>query len=411
METLTNRAVLVLALAPLLLVAVSAQSTKASAQSGINLGNKLKIVDGIKYPKTAEGIQAAITDIGESPGVVLLPPGVYEISSEIKVAQTGISIMGFGFSTELHVVNPQINVFNVSAGRFQLSNMEIRTAIIKTAGSIILVNGEEGVVRNIRIVGSFFNGFTLQGSVADGWSFEDINVKGPANWNYLFHLQSASRTIADTHIRNLMVSNRIAWKVAGTVLDTGVDTFTCIDCEPGPVLVQNTLNGIAPRWIRFETCFIEAGINGATTGTAIDIEASTDFRFRGYIASSENGVKIGPHAESVDISHTEFVNIGHSAATIAIGAKDVTLASNSFQSTANQADGRYDTISVAGGATGFQILNNAFSSTGKNQPRFNINVGPGSSHYVINGNSFQGFRKTGLNDEGNERNRWISSNL
>lgn len=373
--------------------------------------NNIRVVDGGRFPQTGAGIQAAIDDIGASAGTVFLPPGVYIVSSEIRVTQVGLSIIGFGYSSELHLTDPKSNLFSVSGARFLLADVEISTSARKTSGSVIYATADQGTVRDVRLTGNFWNGFTLDTSKAGLWTFDGIRVPGGVSWNYLFHLQAASGTVASTHLRNLVVSNTIRWNVASIVLDTGVDTFACSVCELGPIVAQNSLGGQAPRWIRFDDTFIEAGLGGTIGGVGVDVRAARDFRYQGYIATSEIGAAIGAGARGVDISHTEFVNIGRSAVTIAAGAQDTAIDQNTFEDTGNVADGSYDTISAEPGASDFQITYNTFNSAMRNRPRNNVSVAPGGSdRYQIVGNRCRNYVRGAVNDGGTGRSRQVSEN-
>lgn len=373
--------------------------------------NNVRVVDGVKFPRTGAGIQAAIDDLEAAAGTVLLPPGLYSVPAEIRVTQVGVSIIGYGHSSEIRLSDASSNLFNVSGARFLLADLEISTTVRKTAGSIIDATADQGTVRDVRLTGNFWNGFTLDTSKASNWTFEGIRVPGGVTWNYLLHLQTPSGTVASTHLRDLVVSNTIHWNVASLVLDSGVDTFMCSDCELGPVLAQNSLGTQAPRWIRFENTFIEAGVGGVVGGTAVNIQAARDFHYQGYIGTSETGVAVGSGARGIDVSHSEFVNIGRSAVTIAAGAQDVMVDRNVFEDTGNQANGTYDTVSVASGASDFQLTYNIFKSNVKNRPRYDVSVAAGSSdRYQIVGNQCRNFAKSALNDGGTGHARQVSDN-
>jgi hypothetical protein len=179
----------------------------------------------------------------------------------------------------------------------------------------------------------------------------------------------------------------------------------------GPIVIQNSLGGQAPRWIRFDDTFVEAGLAGAISGIGVNVRAVRDFRYQGYIATSETGAAIGTGARGVDISHTEFVNIGRSAVTIAAGALDSVLDRNTFEDTGNLADGSYDTIAADPGASDFQVTYNAFRSGAKNRPRYNVSVAPGGSdRYQIVGNRCHDYVRGPVNDGGTGQSRHISEN-
>lgn len=395
-------------------VGLTAQTRSLPEPAGAEVAgkwNNIRVVDGERFPQTGAGIQAAIDDIGASAGTVFLPPAVYNVSAEIRVTQVGLSIIGFGYSSQLHLTDPKGNLFTVSGARFLLADVEISTSARKTSGSVIYATADQGTVRDVRVTGNFWNGFTLDTSKASNWTFDGIRVPGGVTWNYLFHLQAASGTVASTHLHNLLVSNTIRWNVAAIVLDSGVDTFVCSDCESGPVLAENSLGTQAPRWIRFDNTFIEAGIGGVVGGTGVNIQAARDFRYQGYIGTSEIGVSVGSGARGIDISHTEFVNIGRSAVTIAAGAQDTALDRNTFEDTGNMADGSSDTITAEPGASDFQITYNTFKTTLKNRPRYSVSVAAGNSdRYQIVGNRCRDFVRSAINDAGTGHSRLVSGN-
>jgi hypothetical protein len=339
-----------------------------------------------------------------------LTPGIYNVSDTIIVKQMGISILGFGHSSRLRVTNPAITLFEIESDRFLLSDVEIDAAQRQTAGSVINATGSQGDVRNVRIDGgNFFDVFTLDDALAGMWSFQRISVVGAGqNCNYVFHLQAAKGTVASTHLQDVAVSNRIKFKTAALVLDTGVDTLVCSNCEMGSVLAQNSLRtGGAPRWIYFTNSLIEAW-----DGIDLNLKATRDFTFQGYLGTAQTAAVIGPEAAGVTIANSEFVNISRSAVTIAKGALDVNLHDNLFEDTAHEANNRYDTIDVEGGVTDFQIRNNTFKSTQKNLPRHLIHVAGGiSDRYVISGNNLRNSVGTPLYDAGRGINRHISDNF
>lgn len=358
-------------------------------------GPKIRIVDGTKYPQTSQGIQAAIKEFGTLPGTVFLSPGAYDISTEIQVTQPGIRIIGYGLaSTVLNLTNPRGNVFNVTGSKFELRDLEMSATVPKTDGSVVVMGGGEGLVHNVRFSGNFWNGFTADSSSGDNWSLDTIRVMGPASWNYFLRLSAATRTVASTHVRNLYVSNRIIWKTASIVLDSGVDTFICSDSELGPVLVQSTLGPQAPRWLRFVDVLIEPGGGGGMhyEGTGLQVDASRDLRYLGgYISGARTGAAIGPAARGVEIANTQFVTIERSAVTIASGAHDVTIVNNTFEDTGIEAGGTYDTVAVAPGTTDFDISHNMFKSAQRNRPRYNLALPAKCATCIADGNRFGGF--------------------
>jgi len=387
METLTRVAVALLGISGLFVPCQILAQTAAAAPSP-----KVRQVDGTNYARTSQGIQSAIKDIGQSPGTVFLGPGVYDISAEIQISQPGIRIIGNGTGlTMLNLTAATGNVFNVTGSRFELSDLGIKATTPRTSGSLVVMGGPEGLVHNVRIEGSFWNGFTGDSVAGGSWSLDTIRVIGPATWNYFLSLQSPARTIASTHVYNLFIANAIIWKTASIVLDSGVDTFICSDSELGPVLAQDSLKRQAPRWIQFSNTLIEGG-GGQNNKTGLQIDAARDLRYiGGYIASAQFGATIGPGARGVDIANIEFVNIRRSAVTIAAGARDTSLLNNTFEDTGVEANGAFDTVSVADGAIDFDISHNMFKTAQNNKPRFNLALPAKCATCIVESNRFGGF--------------------
>ena len=373
----------------LLALPAAAQLPGAEGVSGV------VVVDGNHYPRTDAGIAAAIASL-HGPGQVVLPVGVYEISREIVIGVPGVSILGMGYGSRLSANNPTGNLIRVTSPLFQLANVEITSRVEHTAGSIVQIESEQGSVHHVRFDGSFYNGFTLDSQRAGGWSFDDIRLLGGTSWNAGFTLRSATATIASTHLHNIFISNAVHWKSAAIVLDTGVDTFVCSDSELGPVQVRNSLHGQAPRWIRFTNSFIEAGYAGKVGGTALQIDAARDLRYQGYFASSQYGVLVGAESRGVQISESEFVNIGRSAVTIAAGAADVSIVHNTFEDTAVEADAQFDTVSAEEHSTSLDVSGNTFKSAQSNRPRFNLALPLDCASCVADGNRYGGFRSSAV---------------
>ena len=353
------------------------------------------VVDGEHYPRTDAGIAAAIAAL-HGPGQVVLPAGVYEIAREIVIDVPGISILGLGYASRLSANNPTANLFRVTSPLFQLANVEIESGIEHTSGSVLKIEAAQGSVHHVRLRGSFYNGFTLDSQRAGDWSFDEIRLVGSTSWNAAFVLSSPAATIASTHLQNIFISNAVHWKSASIVLDTGVDTFICSDAELGPVLVTNSLHGQAPRWIRFSNSFIEAGYAGKMERTALQIDAVRDLRYQGYFASSQVGVAVGAEARGVQISESEFVNIGRSAVTVAGGASDVSLVHDTFEDTGVEADGRFDTVAAAEGIALLDVSHNTFKSAQSNQPRSNLALPARCNSCVAEGNRYGDFRSSAV---------------
>jgi hypothetical protein len=107
-------------------------------------------------------------------------------------------------------------------------------------------------------------------------------------------------------------------------------------------------------------------------------------------------VRIGPKAESVSVSNTEFINIGHSAVEIAPGAHNVSITNNTFNDSCVLGDGSCDSILVGEGASRFILNHNVFFSEGTNKPRSNINLAGANDAYQVIGNQLLSLSPNGV---------------
>ncbi len=163
------------------------------------------------------------------------------------------------------------------------------------------------------------------------------------------------------------------------------------------MLITDSQPRQAPRWIRFSNTLIEAGVNGVIGGVGLSIEAGRDVRYQGYFASSDRAVFIGPKARSIDISHTEFTNIGGTAVSIASGASDVRISDNTFDQTALTNKTVPAVVSVEAGAFDFFITGNSFQNPeGMTAP--SVRIAKGAQSYSVRDNN-QGTRAATIVDE------------
>ena len=138
-------------------------------------------------------------------------------------------------------------------------------------------------------------------------------------------------------------------------------------------------------------------------GTALAIKAVRGLNFQGYIASSWVGVDIGPHSRDVNISNSQFINIGKQALIVRSGSTNVDFNHNVLEDIGALGTNLYDAIFVETGSSGFRITSNDFGTyQTKNKPRYLINVLQGKSdHYVIGANNFSGgYGTAAVNDGG-----------
>lgn len=376
---------------------------------------RVRIIDGVKFPQSGEGIQAALNELGPGGnGILFLPPGKYNVVQPIVVSAGAISIVGAGSATRIMVNDPTINVFQITGHYFRLESVLIQAIVRKTAGSVLNVGGAHGTVRNIRMTGSFYNGFTHMETASGDWSYDNVMVDGGPGviWNRLFFLQASTHTVSSFQVRNLRFGHHATFVVAGIILDTGVDCFTVSDSECPTVLVQNTLGGIAPRWIHFINSSIEAGLSGVISGTAIKLEATRDFTYQGHIATSQVAVDIGAGARDVDISHTMMVHIGRQGIHIATGADDVVISHNTFDEVGLEANDSFDAILVESNVNNFKIEGNHIHGGSSNLPAYGIHILRGESdNFIVSNNTASNIMRQVVRDESTGTNKSIQGNL
>ena len=77
--------------------------------------NRMIVVDGITYPKTRAGIQAAIDSLPANGGTVLLPEGRYYLDGTINIKKHGVTLKGESFvSTFADQANQQESLYGAS---------------------------------------------------------------------------------------------------------------------------------------------------------------------------------------------------------------------------------------------------------------------------------------------------------
>lgn len=110
-------------------------------------------------------IQAAINAASQFGGEVLIPPGVYKVTSPLLIWGSGITVSGAGMGcTVLNCPSPSVDVISIVNGsnRITVQNLTIDSNIVRTGGAGI---ASRGTIGNSRIVNvqsiNQFDGFAL----------------------------------------------------------------------------------------------------------------------------------------------------------------------------------------------------------------------------------------------------------
>lgn len=335
--------------------------------------NNLQIMDGVKYPLTDVGLQAALTAAGSN-GVVLIPPNTaVVISNTVTSTANYQSIVGWGMGSTI-TVNLVGDVLEPRNIGFQLRDVTVAVTTTSTrTGAIIHPNvaaANVGYIYNVIFSGnttSTNNGYGLLFDTPPTsiWTIDSCLFIGTnTTWTAAVKaVSSSASTISDLVITNL--TSQSLYSDAGLVFDGSIDTVQLRDIDMFPasstteIWARNTVAApISPRWIRNNGGGVEGG--GAAGGTAIKLDAVRSFVYTGYVASSTIGVTIGANADGVDFHDTIFTNIGNSAITVAAGAINTSITNNSFEDCGVTTTNTYICVSVAANVTDINVSSNAF---------------------------------------------------
>ena len=96
-------------------------------------------------------IQERINALG-SRGTVLIPPGTYEISSQIEISNIGVILMGSGRgATTINYTGSETSAINVTANLVTIKDLSVRTDTASVNSTAIHTNAKRGVYDNLYI--------------------------------------------------------------------------------------------------------------------------------------------------------------------------------------------------------------------------------------------------------------------
>jgi hypothetical protein len=366
-------------------------------RSGAILVLLLFVLVGLGAAQTAvkpgEKLADVIGTLQGKGGDLTFPCGSYDVDNTITIAADGVALHGSGYCSQIRV-NTNRDVFDVTKAFFVLEGFEIviTSSQDRAGAALVRGNGSQGRLEHLRFSGSgklANNGRVYYSDNQQGglWSFFDLRFTGGATWQSFISLTSSTeKTVASTRVMNVI--GPPTFTDAAFDFNGAIDTFQIVNLDlaqrAGHVFwLRNTVGSpIAPRWVFCTNCSIE------TRGTtAVQLDAARDFSYHGYISGSDLGAAIGSAASNIDFSHVIFASLLKGAITIAAGSASVSIKDNFFEDTTNAANNQYNTITVAPGASGFQISGNQWHSTNHNKAHYAIVLSPGpTANYGVTDN-------------------------
>lgn len=362
-----------------------------------------KTIEKVVYLDQFTDMDAAIAALPNG-GEVHVPCGNFNLpTSPVLINVTGITIKGEGFCSNLQVTSTNEN-FTITGQLFWMDGIQVTVTTPSTRAGVAFIHvtstgGAQGLISNVRFTGSVSspnNGIIFFDNTpgAGAWDFRELRIPGGTTWTSIVKVVSAGPASVAS-INGDFIKSDAFWTDAAIVYDGYIDTANWSNIEivtppigTGPIIwARNTVSGPNnPRWIHFVNSNIEdSGV------TAIQLDASRDFSYRGYIATCNVGVNVGAAALYTDLSNIQFVNIANQAIVINATASHTTITRNQFDDIGNATNNTFNIIDIAANASDFSIIDNRFRTTVANQPKNGINIAAGTSNnFAVAFNDFAG---------------------
>jgi hypothetical protein len=385
--------------------------TNAAGDLGIQINNQLSSSGNNAVVKcfVPGGVGTISTPISTiySEQIILFGPGFYTIQDSalpMVISTEGIHFVGQGDgATVLYIKSSSKDVFEVSGQYFGLENIHISVDpnTTRTAGWVINATGQDGFVRNVRLV-DVYGGFQLTDTsasqVANGWRFSQISIAtGGKTWHSLFRIYGDSSVPTITSFNLDSIEGAVRALDAPLIdIDSRVDTVAMVNLDllntqPGinPILRLHDSDHVGgfPRWIKCTNCLFEA-----PGTTAIDDQSGRDFGFmNSYVASSNNCIDVGSAATNTKILGSEFTNIAQHCIVLSGPSMWTNIIGNTFDDIGTQANNNYDLIHASNSASNFSVVSNTYSKSQDNAARYGVGFdapigGFGSGGFAIVGN-------------------------
>jgi hypothetical protein len=334
----------------------------AKISAAIEAAGNFGVVDarGLGPTSTAEG------DLVISKRVlILLPCGsiTFAPGKGIKIAVTGVTLLGCGPTLTVlrsdgtsgdFISNPDAPRTTYSFTRIE--NLDIQTISTRASGALLnATNLDQGLMRNVRILGNWWDVFDHFGAHSGIWNYNNIRVPGGQTVNRILFMQSPAGTVSGIFVTDAIVSNTLTYHTAAVDLDSGTDGVIFNGAGFGPVWVHNSIRtGRPPDFIQFNNSEIE-GTFGAYN--AIKIDSCNGFSYsNGYIASSLNAVQINGGSD-IKITYNTIINVQHRALDL-VGGTGVLFQGNRVTGVSQAGTLIDSAVNVTANVSDFAILDN-----------------------------------------------------
>jgi len=427
--------------------------------------NAHRFADQYAVGSTSGGIGEAITACGGSNCTVIIKPGyTATITATLNISGANVSLvcMSNGIFTNSAgssqiAFNSATATINVTGKNFSESGCQFNNVTTADRTGVAMITGavQGGNVQNSTVIGNgttpnngIFFLSTGSGLNAGGWNFTSVRIIDGNTWTAFIKITNSnnSTTSAQYNGYNVITANTIKFSDAGLVLDGTIDTFDCPSCgfsnsasAGKAVWLRNTVSSSGlgyPRWVHLFDFYGEGGACcGVTNGTVVQIDSGRDVNISGYMASAGTFVAVTGALMDVDLHDVSFTNSYGTAIALSSQALDVKIHHNTFSGSQQsaisycggggviidhntffdsglQTTNTYDTISVCNSTGHATIDGNTWFNTGTNKPRYGINIGTGTTNYIIGLNDYGAatFGTAFLLDSGSSTNKTIVPN-
>lgn len=356
------------------------------------------------------GLRRAIGCIGAN-GTLRMGPRVWKITDNLPIAGDHFSIRGSGRrATKIKQYTPGKEVFAVTGDYFSLASLSTEHVTQGTSGGAAID----------------FDG-TYYGTIDDFYAYKPyagVQYRNGSNSH------TGQRIFIEDASQNAVLvssSVNVAWGEF-QLLNSNTATLCALGCirlvggvEGCNFVSGHTYQGVyalttdanafvfgqVPAYNKFHAVYFD----GCTTST-INKSVELDFVDCWFSGRPGNGISI-IEADGVRFNGGGAINCGQSGVLVQAGAKRVSIKNFAARSNSVSTPNTHSGITVAAGATDFQItgctLTNGFLNFGTQ--KFGVEVQPGASdRYVITGNLIGGNGTAGVSDNGTGTNKTVSGN-
>lgn len=353
-------------------------------------------------------------------GVIYFPAGTYKVSA-ININTSGITLLGAGQSATVLAPSTTTGDFILVGNgtnnphAVTIANLWIQPSAARTGGSTVRIrNGHNIVVENVSFWGTHYVGISLEGGSGQYIYYVKSCEINNCTAEAISIGNSAASVVQEVFIQDTTISssgNGIFIFNGSGVYCTNVSILACTSngfgTYPG--------SGQYAQYVRCynvlcDTCGgygFQIGDNGGKINLVefVNCWGSSNANY-GFNAGSSN-------INGLSIKGGTFTNNQQWGIVLGAGTNhliDGAMVSSNSQSLSGSAGG----IGVAGGVSGFTIVNCMSGSVGQatNQQGWGILVNAGSSNnYIIQNNRCPGNLTAGTTDGGTGTNKAVGNNL